>query len=312
MSRIQDSKRIMIIIYFLYSTIITQFNLQGSDNLSHMDGSSEGSGQTIAFHFKQILLKNALEYLIINYDIPIAYQDDKIKDVIISAKCDKCTIKDAFKEILKDTDFTWKKVGNQYIISLQKEKMMSNKTGTNIIRGFIRDEANNETLPYANIYLENISLGAMSNEDGYYVISNIPDGRYKIKAMMMGYEEKEKDITLSGKSIITIDFNLKEQIIQGEKRLEVMDNEGVVIHINEEIKDHRVLSAIIEFKIQDQKLPQILEVIREVDKEIDTVFSVGIVSRIKDNNTDVIVNRISKLGFQVRPNAKINIGLGRP
>jgi hypothetical protein len=89
----------------------------------------------------------------------------------------------------------------------------------------------------------------------------------------------------------------------------LVDKEG---HINEEIKDHRVLSAIIEFKIPDKKLPQILEVIKKVDKEIDTVFSVGIVSRIKDNNSEEIMDRISQLGFQVRPNAKINIGLGRP
>ena len=89
----------------------------------------------------------------------------------------------------------------------------------------------------------------------------------------------------------------------------MVDDKG---HINEEIKEQRVLSAIIEFKIPDKKLPQILEVIRKVDKEIETVFSVGIVSRIKDNNTKEIMNRVSQLGFQVRPNAKINIGLGRP
>ncbi len=89
----------------------------------------------------------------------------------------------------------------------------------------------------------------------------------------------------------------------------IVDDKG---HINQEIKEQRVLSAIIEFKIPDKKLPQILEVIRKVDKEIDTVFSVGIVSRIKDNNTKEIMNRVSQLGFQVRPNAKINIGLGRP
>jgi len=89
----------------------------------------------------------------------------------------------------------------------------------------------------------------------------------------------------------------------------MVDDKG---HINQEIKEQRVLSAIIEFKIPDKKLSQILEVIRKVDKEIDTVFSVGIVSRIKDNNTKEIMNRVSQLGFQVRPNAKINIGLGRP
>jgi hypothetical protein len=89
----------------------------------------------------------------------------------------------------------------------------------------------------------------------------------------------------------------------------LIDEKG---HIKEEIKDERVLSAIIEFKIPTEKLPSILEVIRGVEKEIDTVFSVGIVSRIEENRTEDVINRLSQLGFEVRPNAKINIGLGRP
>ena len=89
----------------------------------------------------------------------------------------------------------------------------------------------------------------------------------------------------------------------------IIDDEG---HINEDVKEERVLSAIIEFKVSIKKLPQVLEVISEVEKEIDTVFSVGIVSRIEENNTDDVMDRITKLGFEVRPNAKINIGLGRP
>jgi len=89
----------------------------------------------------------------------------------------------------------------------------------------------------------------------------------------------------------------------------LIDEEG---HIDEDVKEERVLSAIIEFKVPDKKLTQVLEVIRDVEKSIDTVFSVGIVSRISENNTTEVVKRLSQLGFEVRPNAKINIGIGRP
>ncbi|MHA2006531.1 MAG: 4Fe-4S binding protein [Promethearchaeota archaeon] len=89
----------------------------------------------------------------------------------------------------------------------------------------------------------------------------------------------------------------------------IIDNNG---HINEDIKEERVLSAIIELKVPTEKLSQVLEVIRKVEREIDTVFSVGIALRIEENNTDDIMYQISQLGFEVRPNAKINIGLGRP
>jgi hypothetical protein len=89
----------------------------------------------------------------------------------------------------------------------------------------------------------------------------------------------------------------------------LIDDKG---HINEAVKDEKVLSAIIEFKILPEKLPSILEVIREVENEIDTVFSVGIVSRIEENKTEDVIYQLAQFGFEVRPNAKINIGLGRP
>ncbi|MFX1324133.1 MAG: hypothetical protein ACFE8N_04195 [Promethearchaeota archaeon] len=89
----------------------------------------------------------------------------------------------------------------------------------------------------------------------------------------------------------------------------LVDDKG---HINENVKDERVLSAIIEFKIPTEKLSRILGIIKEAEKEINTVFSVGVISRIKENNTAEILNQLSQLGFEVRPNAKINIGLGKP
>ncbi|MFX1356238.1 MAG: indolepyruvate ferredoxin oxidoreductase subunit alpha [Promethearchaeota archaeon] len=81
--------------------------------------------------------------------------------------------------------------------------------------------------------------------------------------------------------------------------------------INEEVKDERVLSAIIEFKVKIDKVDEVLKVIEDVDKVIDTVFSVGIIYRVSDGNIFPIKNLIEKRGFSISPNAKVNIGLGR-
>ncbi|MFW9939101.1 MAG: indolepyruvate ferredoxin oxidoreductase subunit alpha [Candidatus Thorarchaeota archaeon] len=81
--------------------------------------------------------------------------------------------------------------------------------------------------------------------------------------------------------------------------------------INEEVKDERVLSAIIEFKVKIDKVDDVLKVIEDVDKVIDTVFSVGIIYRVSDGNKYPIKNLIEKRGFSISPNAKVNIGLGR-
>ena len=88
----------------------------------------------------------------------------------------------------------------------------------------------------------------------------------------------------------------------------IIDEKG---HIRGDIKNERILSAIIEFKINSpQKAIEVLNLIKKVDKIIDTVFSVGIVSRFEDGEIPVL-DLITDQDFSVRPNAKINVGLGK-
>ena len=42
------------------------------------------------------------------------------------------------------------------------------------INGFVRDDASGEPISYSNVFLANTSLGAATNQDGYFVITNIP------------------------------------------------------------------------------------------------------------------------------------------
>jgi len=83
------------------------------------------------------------------------------------------------------------------------------------------------------------------------------------------------------------------------------------IQINPEIEDQRVLSAIIEFKIPREKLSNVIEIFKDVEQKIDTVFTVGIVSRFNDNGELPIIHQLEEQKLHVRPNAKINVGLGR-
>jgi NAD-dependent dihydropyrimidine dehydrogenase PreA subunit len=88
----------------------------------------------------------------------------------------------------------------------------------------------------------------------------------------------------------------------------IRDEQG---QIDPTLREERVLSAIIEFKIPEYKLNAILKIIREVDKVIDTVFSVGIISRVNQDNVIQVIDLVEREGFTIQPNAKINIGLGK-
>jgi NAD-dependent dihydropyrimidine dehydrogenase PreA subunit len=73
----------------------------------------------------------------------------------------------------------------------------------------------------------------------------------------------------------------------------------------------RALSAIIECKSPIGKVPDIVRSLQEVSGKINTVFSVGIISRWKDGVIEAVpvLQRIK--GIEVRPNGKHNVGIGR-
>lgn len=88
----------------------------------------------------------------------------------------------------------------------------------------------------------------------------------------------------------------------------LIDDSG---HIKKDIKEERVLSAIIEFKVPLNKAILVLQAIKQIEKNIDTVFTVGVISQVMKNGAIPILDLLTQQGFSVRPNAKVNIGLGK-
>lgn len=78
-----------------------------------------------------------------------------------------------------------------------------------------------------------------------------------------------------------------------------------------EIIEEKALSAIIETKVKQEKAVEVLEVLKEVAKEINTVFSVDIINKCRDG-TIPFKSILDEAGIKVRINGKTNVGLGRP
>lgn len=79
-----------------------------------------------------------------------------------------------------------------------------------------------------------------------------------------------------------------------------------------EIRNERVLSAILEFKVPISNLLDTLNILDEVGGKIQTVFSVGVISVTKDNQAENCRNLMLENNWNVKPNGKVNLGLGRP
>ncbi len=82
-------------------------------------------------------------------------------------------------------------------------------------------------------------------------------------------------------------------------------------HIKDDVKGERVLSAIIEFKVPAAKLPEVLAIIKGAEGKVDTVFTVGVIARAGADGSFPVLDALRDSGFSPRPNAKVNVGLGR-
>ncbi len=82
--------------------------------------------------------------------------------------------------------------------------------------------------------------------------------------------------------------------------------------IKTEFLNEKVLSVILEIRFSKERLRDVVEGIIPLLGEVDTVVSVGLVTRFAEDETLPVVEDLEKFGVHVRPNAKINVGLGRP
>ena len=72
------------------------------------------------------------------------------------------------------------------------------------------------------------------------------------------------------------------------------------------------LSIIIEGKCPIGTLPAVLEALKKVEQEIDTVFSLGLACRVDEKGHSPALEVVRKLGLPEPIRGKVNVGLGRP
>jgi ferredoxin len=81
--------------------------------------------------------------------------------------------------------------------------------------------------------------------------------------------------------------------------------------IREDVLDEKVMSAIVEIKVGVERTEEIIRLVHEVKKEVDTVISLGVGTRCGEDGEEIVVAPIlERLGYKLE-RAKTNVGLGR-
>ena len=83
------------------------------------------------------------------------------------------------------------------------------------VKGMISDPQNN-AVPFANVLIVGTNIGAASDVNGNYIISNVSPGTYDLKASAVGYKTVVVSITVTSGETTTQDFTLTQDVLQME------------------------------------------------------------------------------------------------
>ena len=82
--------------------------------------------------------------------------------------------------------------------------------------------------------------------------------------------------------------------------------------LRDDVLGERVHSCIPEFTINEERFPEVLEALKEVSKEINTVFSLGLCIKINEDGSVQIMKYLDDNKLPYYPGGKTNIGIGVP
>lgn len=92
-------------------------------------------------------------------------------------------------------------------------KVYETATMVGTISGTVKDVATGASMPGVNIVLVGTSLGAPTDAQGRYTISNVPAGTYTIEARFLGYQSQRRSVIVSDGQSVTANFELKESMV---------------------------------------------------------------------------------------------------
>lgn len=115
-----------------------------------------------------------------------------------------------------------------FSISLQSQ--------TGKIRGFINDAETDLPIPFADVILEGTKYGAVANDQGYFILNDIPVGEYTLKVSFIGYDNYTQEVAVRSGRI----ENLKVFLRMGSELLD-----DVVINVERQERETKVLTGVV-------------------------------------------------------------------
>ncbi len=114
------------------------------------------------------------------------------------------------------------------------------------IKGFITENETGEPVIFTSVYLLGTTFGAVSDVNGYYVISKIPAGDYTLIITYLGFDTIKENISVSNAEIISRNLKLNKSSVNLK-----------MLNVSAEKEENKIETKISVAKITPKQISQI-------------------------------------------------------
>jgi len=123
--------------------------------------------------------------------------------------------------------------------------------GAGTVEGKVTDATTGEPLFGANIFLEGTSIGAATNIEGKYFISNVPAGSYQLKASYIGYEPQTEKIEVKEGQHLELNIKLTIVTVSTSEVVVTAQASGQNAAINQQLASSNIVNVVSSARIQE-------------------------------------------------------------
>ena len=168
----------------------------------------------ISVQFDETPFELALNDISTKGGIHLSYNHDKLPlRQSVSAQLENVMVLEALLTVLKKTGTMLQITsdGTLAITNNPQQAASSSSSQSSFrgkLKGEVKDATSGDALPGANVFLKGTSIGAATDLDGYYMITNVPPGHYTVQVKFIGYQ----DLELPGLNC-SLPFSIAERIL---------------------------------------------------------------------------------------------------
>ncbi|MEO1020970.1 MAG: TonB-dependent receptor [Bacteroidota bacterium] len=119
------------------------------------------------------------------------------------------------------------------------------------IKGKVIDAETKEPVFGANVYIQTLSKGDVTNFEGEYTVKNVPPGDYQVRFSYLSYQTENYDVRVEPGQEVVLDIELRSVTVQGEEVVVLAQAQGQAAAIKQQLESNTIVNVVSKERIQE-------------------------------------------------------------